>query len=786
MFRMTFCLASAASIVALASAVHASEFASFDSLAKPFLKAHCLECHGAETQEGDVSFHKLTGVDADNFGIWQRILEQVQLGEMPPKDEEQPSRLAVVQLADWVIGEFQRVKQPEGGYHEHRLPSKGNYLDHDLLFGEIPEGLEPPSSPARSWRLHPHAYLVRMSELVHHSPAYDPKRPGAYTKGDVFGLTDRLGDTRALKLVLGTDHAQGSPGSNMPTILPTLGLRVDRGLQNYPHLYSVTGADVSQIAENAKVLMGYMIHGPDPEYVVKGLPRPEWKKTYRRWYPAEFERKRSPLNDLFEETGAPNQALMEACVRHLFAQLVCRPPRALELREYTENLRLRIESQGKGKGMLTGLLPIFLHHEALFSFELAEQGKPDKYGRVMLQDQELALAINGAFGYLPPDSALQTAIREGKLKTREDAQREVARILHDDSFRKPRVLRFFQEYFDYHRVVEIGKDVNARFSHGSTERDELYWIAASKMVANTDRLVEYIVAKDRHVLSELLTTDQSVTGTHRGVKGTMRGGDIAYYGEYTGDGLPKIKKRGGGETGAVLPDGPAIHVRVPPISNMRFGAHTRKNVLFTTPADQRCGILTQPSWLISHSDAMDNHAVLRGKWVRERLLGGAIADVPITVDAMLPDEPMSTLRHRMRVTREEYCWKCHQKMDPLGLAFEMYNHVGLYRTKELGKPVDSSGEIIDSGDAQLDGKYENAIQMIHMLAKSERVHQVFVRHAFRYWMGRNETLNDVPTLQAAYKAYKDNDGSMKALLTSLLTSDSFLYRKREQSAHASK
>ena len=91
--------------------------------------------------------------------------------------------------------------------------------------------------------------------------------------------------------------------------------------------------------------------------------------------------------------------------------------------------------------------------------------------------------------------------------------------------------------------------------------------------------------------------------------------------------------------------------------------------------------------------------------------------------------------------------------------------------------MDTSGEIIDSGDPQLDGPVKNAIEMIEKLSKSERVEQVFVRHAFRFWMGRNETLNDGPVLQAAHRAYRESGGSMKALLTSLLTSDAFLYRK---------
>jgi len=202
--------------------------------------------------------------------------------------------------------------------------------------------------------------------------------------------------------------------------------------------------------------------------------------------------------------------------------------------------------------------------------------------------------------------------------------------------------------------------------------------------------------------------------------------------------------------------------------------------LATVPEGERLGILTHPSWLVSHSDAMDNHAIHRGRWIRERLLGGGIPDVPITVDAMLPDEPHHSLRERMRVTKDPYCWTCHQKMDPLGLPFEMFNHTGMYRTTELNKPVDTSGEIIDSGDEQLDGEVANAIEMIGKLAESRRAEQVFVRHAFRFWMGRNETLNDAPVLQTAYRAYRDNGGSMNALITSLLTSDAFLYRTRTE------
>ena len=115
-------------------------------------------------------------------------------------------------------------------------------------------------------------------------------------------------------------------------------------------------------------------------------------------------------------------------------------------------------------------------------------------------------------------------------------------------------------------------------------------------------------------------------------------------------------------------------------------------------------------------------------------------------------------------------------MDPLGLPFEQWDHFGSYRETELDKPVVMTGEIADSGDPKLDGPVSGPQELVQRLADSEHVHQVFVRYAFRFWMGRNETLDDARTIQNAYKAYKESDGGMSALLRSLLTSDAFLYR----------
>ncbi|MGB4711792.1 MAG: DUF1588 domain-containing protein [Fuerstiella sp.] len=772
-------------------AVGADKPTTFETLAKPFIEQHCISCHGQDAQEGGVSFHELSGVNADNAELWKTVWEQVALKQMPPRDEDQPTLMQRWKLSTWITGELENALREKGGFSLHLHPSKGNHLDHDLLFGPIPEDLEPPSTPARIWRIHPQEHLTRLNELITLEPEYDPKQPGMRTKGDHIN-PNQDGE---VKVYFGLDRVIGWVGGTaayaaaITGFPPVLTTDNHHGLQNYANLYSVNGAEATQIANNAENILRFMAHGPAAEPYQFADKVTDIDARYKHgdlrglaqslFYGKSAKRPLTPVSDLFNEEGVSDEKLT-AAVNYLFEALTCRPPTQTETHEYLALLKEAIADLDKEEGIILGLTPIFLDRDALFRPELAEYGTPDKFGRVMLQDQELALAINAAFSYIPPDNTLKQSAIAGQLKSRSDVEREVNRILHDDSIRKPRLLQFFREFLDYDRAGKVCKDGRALIQAGGEANSQNHYRAMFGMTANTDRLIELILQEDKNVLSELLTTERVVYN---------KASDAAYFGEFISPQPPpkppestdkKAKRQPSRRVTiepADLPAGETVHVRIAQVVDVGKAGKSNRT-LTTLSNDQRKGILTHPSWLVSHTDAMDNHAIARGKWIRERLLGGAVPDVPITVDAMLPDEPNETLRHRMRVTREEYCWKCHQKMDPLGLPFEMYNHLGLYRTKELKHPVDSTGEIIDSGDPELDGPVANALELIDKLAKSERVQQVFVRHAFRYWMGRNETLNDAPVLQDAYHAYKESGGSMKALLTSLLTSDAFLYRKQ--------
>ena len=78
----------------------------------------------------------------------------------------------------------------------------------------------------------------------------------------------------------------------------------------------------------------------------------------------------------------------------------------------------------------------------------------------------------------------------------------------------------------------------------------------------------------------------------------------------------------------------------------------------------------------------------------------------------------------------------------------------------------------------MDGEVNGPFELIERLANSTHCEQVFVRYVFRFFLGRNETLGDAKTLQEAHKAYQQSDGSMDALVISLLSSDSFIYRAK--------
>ncbi len=503
----------------------------FGSFAKSFLAGHCVDCHGETAPEGNLSLHDLGPVDEVNASTWRSVWAQVTLKEMPPEDAEQPNVVQRLKFSDWIVGELTRIMREQGGFLAPLDPNKGNFVDHDLLFGPLPDGikLEPTSSPARIWRVTPQEHVTRLNELINTEAEFDPEKPGLRTHGDVVP-TNHGGE---LKLYFGTDRIiqwQGGTvayATSVKSVPAVLSSARNHGLENYPDFYTVNSAEATQILGVAGDIIRYMADGPlsiaqpyqitdDPKSIadkmkgdLRGLPT-------SLVYSTKVMRPLTPVNDLMKQDVVTDERL-RAAVDYLFEALTFRPPSQMESDAYLAIVKQSIDKLGKKEGAVLGLSSIFLDRDALFRPELAEHGNPDQHGRVMLQDWELGLAVNHALRYIRPDEELRTAITRGRMRTRADVKREVERMLADDSIRKPRILRFFRDYFDYDLGGYICKDSKALADTGASNRGQTHYRAMFDAAASTDRLIELILQEDKDVFRQLLTTDKVVATKTDGV-----------------------------------------------------------------------------------------------------------------------------------------------------------------------------------------------------------------------------------------------------------------------------
>ena len=104
------------------------------------------------------------------------------------------------------------------------------------------------------------------------------------------------------------------------------------------------------------------------------------------------------------------------------------------------------------------------------------------------------------------------------------------------------------------------------------------------------------------------------------------------------------------------------------------------------PEDHRGGLLTMGASLGLTSDGTRHRPVHRGVWLSEVIFGKTPPPPPANVPAIEPNPPKSpkaTLREKIEAHRSNAnCAACHAKIDPLGLAWDNYDAIGQWRTRE--------------------------------------------------------------------------------------------------------
>src|SRR5262245_42544148 len=72
---------------------HSIAIQAFTNTVKPLIAHYCLQCHSTAKHKGDIDFEQFVDLD-DMFKHskpWERALDQLTHGDMPPPDKPQPT-----------------------------------------------------------------------------------------------------------------------------------------------------------------------------------------------------------------------------------------------------------------------------------------------------------------------------------------------------------------------------------------------------------------------------------------------------------------------------------------------------------------------------------------------------------------------------------------------------------------------------------------------------------------------------------------------------------------------
>ena len=200
------------------------------------------------------------------------------------------------------------------------------------------------------------------------------------------------------------------------------------------------------------------------------------------------------------------------------------------------------------------------------------------------------------------------------------------------------------------------------------------------------------------------------------------------------------------------------------------------------PEDHRGGLLTMGAVLGLTSDGTRHRPVHRGVWLSEAILGKTPPPPPANVPAIEPNPPQNpkaTLREKIEGHRNDAnCAACHAKIDPLGLAWDNYDAIGQWRTREQVPTGVGEDPLVDASGLMPDGRpFINSVQFKKLLLEDrDKVTRAFIEHLCTYGLRRVLSFDDQEDLKAIEAEAKKNQYRVKDIVRAVALSE--LMRKR--------
>ncbi len=663
-----------------------------------FHQEHCVHCHDSSSREGDLDLENLSLEANDPMTIakWERVLDRVQAGEMPPADEPKIDTTAVQAYLKSLHDDLQQrsatYQQTEGRARARRinrdeyqntirdllsvhrdlrnlLPEDGRSLGFDKVAGAlnvsaehlegyiaaaeiaIDEAFEPmPSSNKRKipqrWedmgRLQ-RAFQFQFSRtddaLVYFSDHWDnitgfeAKSAGRY-RFTVRAYAYQNDAPVKARFRVGYDK-EASRRLLTYSEFPPEGteVTVDAWLERGETLH-ICPIGTAPRSNNMTIQRVHLKRGnPGSKYKGPGLAV-QWAEVEGPIPDARFQRE--ILGDVNLQAGTRDDA--RAILGRFLPRAFRRPVKPHETEHYLSVFDTAFADEQDFEQSLRQTLQTVLCSPHF----LYLHGRPGP-----LNDYELATRLSYFLWNSLPDTKLHELAASGSLRDPKSLREQTERMLND-----PRAEAFLEGF--------TAQWLDLRLINATTPDAELY--------PEFDELLEWSsVQETRRFFAELLGQNLSLMNF---VKSDF----------------------------LILNDRLAEHYGIDGVTGVDF----RKVPIAEDSV--RGGLLGQASILKVTANGTTSSPILRGFWVMDRLVGKTPPPPPANVPALEPDiRGAKSIREQLAKHREEStCAACHATIDPPGFALECFDVIGGYRERYRASREAASETLVVARPIHLD------------------------------------------------------------------------------------
>ena len=346
----------------------------------------------------------------------------------------------------------------------------------------------------------------------------------------------------------------------------------------------------------------------------------------------------------------------------------------------------------------------------------------DQGGVRVLTAIELASALSYALTGTMPDAPLMAAATSGTLTAPATLRAQAARLLETPAARR-HLASFFVSWLGADRVSRAVKNPNVYPGFTEALRESI--------LEETRAFAEHVVFEGSGRFAELFTADYTFADQRL-----------------------------------------AQHYGLPSVTG-----ETPKKV--TAPPDRQAGLLAHASVLATTAHSDQTSPILRGLFVRERLLCQTFGAPPPDAGGLPPVDPNATTRERFRQhTDNDACRSCHQYIDDLGFGFEHFDGVGRWRDTEgqPPRPIDARGNLNDREGfgTNTDAHFEGLPALGRLVSESPTARACFAKQLARHTLGAFE--KDRCAMNELERRFEQSGGDIKALVLDLVTSQTFTTR----------